>query len=59
MTPEKTKRSQLPPERKERAGRHNRPKEARNPDAWSRSSPIRLAGYDDDPAESHIVRGID
>ncbi|WP_311765393.1 hypothetical protein [Streptomyces zingiberis] len=28
-------------------------------DAWSTAAPIRLAGYDDDPAESHILRGID
>ncbi|MCC5036666.1 hypothetical protein DMH02_026715 [Streptomyces sp. WAC 00631] len=36
-----------------------RQKEPLNLDVWSRVAPIRLAGYDDDPAESHILRGID
>lgn len=31
-------------------------------DVWARSAPIRLAGYEDDPADTaelHILRGID
>ncbi|MCY0942128.1 MULTISPECIES: hypothetical protein [Streptomyces] len=28
-------------------------------EVWALSAPIRLAGYEDDPAESHILRGID
>lgn len=31
-------------------------------EVWARSAPIRLAGYDDDPADTtelHILRGID
>ena len=28
-------------------------------DAWSRCAPIRLAGYEDDPSETHILRSID
>jgi hypothetical protein len=28
-------------------------------DTWSRCAPIRLAGYEDDPTETHILRGID
>lgn len=28
-------------------------------DVWSRGAAIRLAGYEDDPSETHIVRGID
>jgi hypothetical protein len=28
-------------------------------DVWSRCAPIRLAGYEDDPTETHILRGID
>ncbi|KAF4410804.1 MULTISPECIES: hypothetical protein [Streptomyces] len=56
MTSDKTKANQLRPEPSERADRQ---KEARNLDVWSRSAPIRLAGYEDDPAESHILRGID
>lgn len=26
---------------------------------WSRCAPIRLAGYEDDPSETHILRSID
>lgn len=33
--------------------------EERPLDAWSRCAPIRLAGYEDDPTETHILRGID
>ncbi|WP_198545972.1 hypothetical protein [Actinacidiphila yeochonensis] len=28
-------------------------------DAWARCAPIRLAGYEDDPWETHILRSID
>ncbi|MFD3330370.1 hypothetical protein [Streptomyces sp. NPDC058701] len=28
-------------------------------EVWALSAPIGLAGYEDDPAESHILRGID
>lgn len=28
-------------------------------DVWHRCAPIRLAGYEDDPTETHILRGID
>ncbi|WP_299531931.1 hypothetical protein [uncultured Streptomyces sp.] len=30
-----------------------------NIDVWARSAPIRLAGYEDDLAEPHILPGID
>lgn len=33
--------------------------EERPLDVWSRCAPIRLAGYEDDPSETHILRGID
>jgi hypothetical protein len=33
--------------------------EERPLDAWSRCAPIRLAGYEDDPSETHILRSID
>ncbi|MGP3923210.1 MULTISPECIES: hypothetical protein [unclassified Streptomyces] len=56
MTPEKTKRNQVNSERRER---RKRTKDVRNIDVWARSAPIRLAGYEDDPTESHILRGID
>ncbi|MFI0943565.1 hypothetical protein [Streptomyces sp. NPDC021020] len=28
-------------------------------ETWSRCAPIRLAGYEDDPSETHILRSID
>ncbi|MEV6400594.1 hypothetical protein AB0M39_38440 [Streptomyces sp. NPDC051907] len=57
MTPEKSKHEQRPSERGgERAGR---PDELRNLEVWARSAPIRLAGYEDDLAEPHILPGID
>jgi hypothetical protein len=28
-------------------------------DSWSQPAPIHLAGYQDDPAEPHILRGLD
>ncbi|MFG2985809.1 hypothetical protein ACGFYQ_31905 [Streptomyces sp. NPDC048258] len=28
-------------------------------EVWARSAPIRLAGYEDDLAESHILPGVD
>lgn len=33
--------------------------EERPLDVWSRCAPIRLAGYEDDPSETHILRSID
>ncbi len=56
MTSEKTKANQLHSESNERPAQH---KETRNLDVWSRSAPIQLAGYEDDPAETNIFRGID
>ncbi|MFI9778670.1 hypothetical protein ACIHCV_28825 [Streptomyces sp. NPDC051956] len=41
----------LPP-----AGRHGNPGSL---EVWARSAPIRLAGYEDDLAEPHILPGID
>ncbi|MEU2052346.1 hypothetical protein [Streptomyces bungoensis] len=57
MTPEKTKREQCPTERTEGAGR--RPGELGSLDVWARSAPIRLAGYEDDLAEPHILPSVD
>ncbi|WP_328535565.1 hypothetical protein [Streptomyces sp. NBC_00344] len=51
-----TKREQHPAERSERAGR---PEKLLCLDVWARSAPIRLAGYEDDLAEPHILQGID
>ncbi|MFG2116052.1 hypothetical protein ACGFRB_26030 [Streptomyces sp. NPDC048718] len=36
-----------------------RPGELGNLEVWARSAPIRLAGYEDDLAEPHILPGID
>jgi hypothetical protein len=58
VTPEKTQREPLPaPERGEQPT--PQPHQVRNLDVWARSAPIRLAGYEDDAAETHILRGID
>ncbi|PZH06917.1 hypothetical protein C1I97_17590 [Streptomyces sp. NTH33] len=57
MTPEKTNRDQRPMERTERAGR--RPGDLCCLDVWARSAPIRLAGYEDDLAEPHILPSVD
>lgn len=45
----------------ERAGRRSGPRTDTlgNLEVWARSAPIRLAGYEDDLAESHILPGID
>ncbi|TVZ90402.1 hypothetical protein [Streptomyces sp. BK340] len=57
MTSEKSNRDQRPRERTERAGR--RPGELSSLDVWARSAPIRLAGYEDDLAEPHILPSVD
>ncbi|WP_175439186.1 hypothetical protein [Streptomyces vilmorinianum] len=57
MTPELTKQEQRSaaeqPERPHRSG------ELGSLEVWARSAPIRLAGYEDDLAEPHILPGID
>ncbi|MFD7686808.1 hypothetical protein [Streptomyces sp. NPDC059781] len=57
MTPEQTKSDQRPKEYTERAAR--RPGELGSLDVWARSAPIRLAGYEDDLAEPHILPSVD
>ncbi|MYT74767.1 hypothetical protein ACN2WE_36620 [Streptomyces sp. cg28] len=57
MTPEQTNREQRPKDRTERAGR--RPEKLGSLDVWARSAPIRLAGYEDDLAEPHILPSVD
>jgi hypothetical protein len=57
VTPEKTDRDQRPRERTERAG--ERPEKLGSLDVWARSAPIRLAGYEDDLAEPHILPSVD
>ncbi|WP_219664218.1 hypothetical protein [Streptomyces bambusae] len=58
MTPELTKHDQGLLERPERRGRH-RSDQLGSLEVWARSAPIRLAGYEDDLAEPHILPGID
>ncbi|MFJ4782153.1 hypothetical protein [Streptomyces sp. NPDC088794] len=57
MTPEKTDLEQGPKERTQRAG--HRPGDIGSLDVWARSAPIRLAGYEDDLAEPHILPSVD
>ncbi|GGZ06334.1 hypothetical protein [Streptomyces nitrosporeus] len=57
MTPEMTKSEQSPPELVQE--RVRRPEKLRNIEVWARSAPIRLAGYEDDLAEPHILPGVD
>ncbi|MET8690078.1 hypothetical protein ABZV77_38315 [Streptomyces sp. NPDC004732] len=57
MTPDLTKHEKRPAERGgEGVGR---PQKLRNLEAWAKAAPIRLAGYEDDLAEPHILPGID
>ncbi|GGV20923.1 hypothetical protein AB0I84_44225 [Streptomyces spectabilis] len=56
MTPDLTKQEKPAEAGGERAGR---PKQLRNLEAWAKAAPIRLAGYEDDLAEPHILPGID
>lgn len=57
MTPEQTQQEQSSQERTERNGR--RPGELGCLEVWARSAPIRLAGYEDDLAEPHILPSVD
>ncbi|MEV0253877.1 hypothetical protein AB0H82_06295 [Streptomyces sp. NPDC050732] len=57
MTPDLTKHEKRPAERG--GERATRPTKLRNLEAWAKAAPIRLAGYEDDLAEPHILPGID
>ncbi|WP_173476402.1 hypothetical protein [Streptomyces sp. 150FB] len=39
--------------------RPRNPEKLGNLEVWARSAPIRLAGYEDDLAEPHILQGVD
>ncbi|MFE9257783.1 hypothetical protein [Streptomyces sp. NPDC006879] len=56
MTPELTAIDEGPRERTERSRRSD---ELGSLEVWARSAPIRLAGYEDDLAEPHILPSID
>ncbi|MCH0539723.1 hypothetical protein I3F58_09135 [Streptomyces sp. MUM 203J] len=43
----------------EPAGRPTRSDELGSLEVWARSAPIRLAGYEDDLAEPHILPSVD
>jgi hypothetical protein len=58
VTPEKSNRDQRPKDRTERAGRRPK-KDLGSLDVWARSAPIRLAGYEEDLAEPHILPSVD
>ncbi|MEU9190378.1 hypothetical protein AB0D14_38855 [Streptomyces sp. NPDC048484] len=56
MTPEKTNLDQA---LKERTVDADRAEKLGSLDVWARSAPIRLAGYEDDLAEPHILPSVD
>ncbi|MEU3225547.1 hypothetical protein ABZ695_20615 [Streptomyces sp. NPDC006976] len=56
-TPEMTKHEEPPAERPGKPGSGS--EKLRNIEVWARSAPIRLAGYEEDLAEPHILQGID
>ncbi|MCX0247436.1 MULTISPECIES: hypothetical protein [Streptomyces] len=56
-TPELTKQEERPAERHGKPGRGS--DKLQNIEVWARSAPIRLAGYEEDLAEPHILPGID
>ncbi|MEU9138720.1 hypothetical protein AB0D33_22620 [Streptomyces sp. NPDC048404] len=58
MTPEKTNLDQGPKEHREHLGGGSDTKLG-SLDVWARSAPIRLAGYEDDLAEPHILPSVD
>ncbi|MEV6164769.1 hypothetical protein AB0L71_23155 [Streptomyces sp. NPDC052052] len=57
-TPELTKREKRPSPR-QHGERTDKAEKLRNIEVWARSAPIRLAGYEEDLAEPHILPGID
>ncbi|MDX6762900.1 MULTISPECIES: hypothetical protein [Streptomyces] len=56
-----TEKTQPEPKLLERTGSRakTRSDELGSLEVWARSAPIRLAGYEDDLAEAHILPGID
>ncbi|MEV7525263.1 hypothetical protein [Streptomyces sp. NPDC091371] len=56
-----TEKTKPEPELLERPASRRKPRadELGSLEVWARSAPIRLAGYEDDLAESHILPGID
>ncbi|WP_406864456.1 hypothetical protein ABZO31_30020 [Streptomyces sp. HUAS MG47] len=57
MTPELTQQEERPVDRP--TDRPHRSGELGSLEVWAHAAPIRLAGYEDDLAEPHILPGID
>ncbi|WP_158710312.1 hypothetical protein [Streptomyces sp. NRRL F-5126] len=57
MTPEMAQAEPHPENGAER--RSQDPEKLGSLEVWARSAPIRLAGYEDDLAEPHILQGVD
>lgn len=56
MTPEKTQSDDSPTRDRDRFAERS---EVGSLEVWARSAPIRLAGYEDDLAEPHILQSVD
>ncbi|MFF2650143.1 hypothetical protein [Streptomyces sp. NPDC058045] len=56
MPPETKNREESPEAQRDTAGG---PEQLGSLDVWARSAPIRLAGYEEDLAEPHILQGVD
>ncbi|MEU4893969.1 hypothetical protein AB0B12_16020 [Streptomyces sp. NPDC044780] len=56
MTPEQTQSDDA---HADNSGRFVRAVEVGSLEVWARSAPIRLAGYEDDLAEPHILQSVD
>ncbi|WHX16975.1 hypothetical protein QFW82_07895 [Streptomyces malaysiensis subsp. malaysiensis] len=56
MTPERTQSDDAPADS---SGRFVQTAEVGSLEVWARSAPIRLAGYEDDLAEPHILQSVD
>lgn len=57
MTSEPKKKTERRPQ--DGGERPRNPEKLGNLEVWARSAPIRLAGYEDDLAEPHILQGVD
>lgn len=59
MTPDLTKHEAGKRSKERSRERAGGPQKLSNLDSWAKAAPIRLAGYEDDLAEPHILPGID
>ncbi|MGW0734944.1 hypothetical protein [Streptomyces sp. NPDC002851] len=57
VTQDNSKSEQRGP--KEPGDPKRQPKDLGSLDVWAKSAPIRLAGYEDDLAEPHILQSVD